>query len=136
MEVLQVYLYECSLASGNHFFILIDTKLLGAITQGKNLQNDLDAAVRWTHTWKMQLNNQKCSVIHFGSANPQVVYSILDQTTNTRSVLRVSDSERDLGVIVTKDAKWKSHIQSCCHKANGMLCQLRNSFRTRNAGIW
>ena len=52
------------------------------------------------------------------------------------SAVRESKSERDLGIIMSKDAKWKLHIQSCCYKANGMFCTLRSTFRTRNATIW
>lgn len=113
-----------------------DTKLIGAISETNNLQTDLDAAVTWTNTWKMELNTKKCSVIHFGRSNPHIVYTMLDPITNARSAVRESESERDLGIIMSKDAKWKLHIQSCCYKANGMLCTLRSSFRTRNATIW
>lgn len=44
------------------------------------LQDDLDRVVDWSEKWKMELNEGKCHVIHFGKNNPEKVYTMGSST--------------------------------------------------------
>ena len=49
--------------------------------------------------------------------------------------LSTSDEERDLGVIISKDGKFGSHISTCISNANRKLGMLRNTFEYFNKDI-
>ena len=43
-----------------------------------NLQTDLEAVVKWARVWLMELNTEKCKVMHCGKHNPyQIIQLIL-----------------------------------------------------------
>ena len=42
----------------------------------RKVQNDLDAASDWVLDWLMQLNKEKCVVVHIGKRNPSSTYTI------------------------------------------------------------
>ena len=54
-----------------------DTKLLNKkrnITDGVDLQEDLDAVMDWSNMWLIMLSEEKCKAMHFGRANDHIVY--------------------------------------------------------------
>jgi hypothetical protein len=52
------------------------------------------------------------------------------------SELAISESERDLGIQVQPDLKWKEHTQICANKATRILGMLRNTFESRDCKLW
>ena len=107
-----------------------DTKLLAAIRNSldcNKLQTDLDAATKWADTWKMKFNNDKCKVMHIGKNNPSYQYTMLSNSTE-RTILEVTAAERDLGIIISKDLKWKCQVQKASNKANAVLGILKRTF--------
>jgi hypothetical protein len=107
-----------------------DTKLLATIkniTDCKNLQSDLDKASDWANTWKMKFNNDKCKVMHIGKKNQLYEYSMPTDSTQ-RKILGTTDSERDLGVIISRDLKWKCQTQKAANNANAILGVLKRTF--------
>jgi hypothetical protein len=107
-----------------------DTKLLAAIrnTQDCNkLQSDLDIATIWAETWRMKFNNDKCKVMHIGKNNPLNKYTMLSSPSE-RTTLEETNAERDLGVILSKDLKWKCQVQKAANKANAILGILKRTF--------
>ncbi len=63
------------------------------------LQNDLDRLISWEQKWQMNFNVDKCKVLHIGSNNDRVKYSM-----NGVQLSKV-DQEKDLGVIISNDLK-------------------------------
>ena len=55
----------------------------------------------------MRLNVEKCKVMHFGKSNPKEVYYMKDSAGNENDI-EETNLERDLGVIVGSDLKWRS----------------------------
>ena len=53
-------------------------------------------------------------------------------TTSTGNILTPVDQLRDLGITVSKDLSWTSHIRSSCDKARKMAAWVFIVFRTRN----
>lgn len=116
-----------------------DTKLLARIrneSDALRLQQDLDSVIRWAETWLMRFNLGKCKVMHFGSGNGRAVYSMYDKTENRRIELEKTDTERDLGVVVSSDAKWHKHVSTISAKASSMLGWLKKAFRSRDPYMW
>ena len=76
------------------------------------LQTDLDKVAQWSRTWMMPLNVEKCSIMAFGhSPSPTRPYQI-DGTP-----LMECTSTTLLGVLMTSDLRWTSHIQAVSSKA-------------------
>ena len=69
------------------------------------MHKDLEVLSKWSKTWGLEFNVEKCKVIHFGRDNPNTVYAI-----NGKNV-KVVTEEKDLGIIVNKDLK-VAHV--CC----------------------
>jgi hypothetical protein len=107
-----------------------DTKLMAAIrntSDCKSLQSDLDKATNWAKTWKMKFNNEKCKVMHIGKNNPLNQYTMLSNQSE-RNTLEKTSLERDLGVIISKDLKWKNQVEKATNKANAVLGVLKRTF--------
>ena len=80
-----------------------DCKLIGDSSNSTNLsllQSDLDRVQLWCEEWGMNLNGNKCKVIHFGRNNPNMEYVIKNK--NDFHNLQESNYEKDLGVYITK----------------------------------
>ena len=106
-----------------------DTKLFRKVptTQDRRLlQNDLDAIAEWSKTWQLPFNEEKCTVLHIGSRNPRYTYTLNDLQLNE------TDSERDLGVYVDNDLKFRKQAASAVAKASQVLALIRKSFRAIN----
>jgi hypothetical protein len=107
-----------------------DTKLIAPIkniTDCIKLQSDLNKATDWATTWKMKFNNEKCKVMHIGKKNQAFEYS-MSVNSIERKILGVTEAERDLGIIITKDLKWGCQTQKAANKANAVLGILKRTF--------
>ncbi len=117
-----------------------DSKIIAQIVDSMSavsLQEDIDAVTEWTRDWLMRLNASKCKIIHFGGSDVNhAAYSIEDLSTNSRSELEKSECERDLGVNISSDLKWKTHINIIAAKANKVLGMLVKTFTSRDAELW
>ena len=79
-----------------------DTKLYRVVDcqqEGQKLQKDLDGVCEWAEDWKMMFNTEKCKVIHYGKSSINFKYSMHGK------LLEEVTSEKDLGVVITKDLK-------------------------------
>ena len=62
------------------------------------LQNDLQKLSEWVDSWQMEFNVEKCKVMHLGSQNNELNYSMRGKQ------LEVVSLEKDLGVVNLKVA--------------------------------
>ena len=88
------------------------------------LQDDLDKLSTWENKWQMQFNPQKCFVLRTaGSRSP-----IVNEYTLGGTVLTETPSHSYLGVEISQDLKWDTHIvniTSSANKINGFIrCNL------------
>ena len=65
------------------------------------LQEDINKLKDWANKWQMKFNVDKCAVMHIGHNN------INGNHTITNQQLPVTEQQRDLGIIITKDLKWQ-----------------------------
>ena len=74
----------------------------------------------------MSFNVDKCSVMHIGHNNMQSNYIMSNQQ------LPITDQQRDLGIIITKDLKWQTQTEKSCKTANRELGFIVRNFRYKN----
>ena len=57
-----------------------DCKVIAEVERNGSgsLQSDIDAVVKWSYTWAMELVKNKCKVMHIGTKNPRIRYYIGD----------------------------------------------------------
>src|SRR6218665_981295 len=76
------------------------------------LREDLRRMFRWSQDWQMLFNLEKCSVMHMGKRNQELPYEM------GGTLLKVSEAERDLGVIMHRSAKPSGQCAEASKKAN------------------
>ena len=115
-----------------------DSKILSTVnswTDALGVQKDIDSISEWMKDWRMQLNTNKCKVIHFGKNNSNFPYLIEDENCGMKYIEDVK-SEKDLGVIFEANLKWTKQISACVNKANSLLGMLSRTFESRDVNIW
>jgi hypothetical protein len=116
-----------------------DSKIIGIIetdADKQNLQDDIDTAVAWSHTWLMPFNVEKCKTMHIGRLNKSQHQYYMTDTEGTRNTLGETTSERDLGVQVSNDLKLKDQVETAASLANRALGRIKKSFRSRSMKLW
>ena len=56
-----------------------DCKLYGAVNQTNLMQIDLSNMGKWSEIWQLPFNASKCKVIHFGTNNERITYTLDSQ---------------------------------------------------------
>jgi hypothetical protein len=111
-----------------------DSKILASVDSNdgvRSVQRDLDRTNEWCRVWGMELNGKKCRVIHFGVKEPAEYHYTINQ-----HVIESSTCERDLGVLVSSDLKWKNQVEAAAGKANRILGMLRKAFQHNSVDLW
>ncbi len=87
------------------------------------LQNDLNDLVNWCTTWKMDLNQSKCGIMSITRSRQPITtkYTLQDNP------MKPLTHQKDLGIVVTKDLKWKKQVEEISSKANSMLGFIRRT---------
>ena len=109
-----------------------DTKIASKITtteDRENLQSDLDRLSNWAQKWQMNFNVDKCKVLHIGSNNDQVGYSM-----NGAELSKV-DQERDLGVLISKDLKPSLQCKEVIKTANKLIGFIGRTFEHKSEKV-
>ena len=88
------------------------------------LQRDIDRLGSWARKWGMRFQPVKCNMMQLTnkrSSKIQANYTLED------TVLENGESIKYLGVTITNDLKWNTHISNVCTKANRTLGFLRRN---------
>jgi hypothetical protein len=72
----------------------------------------------------------ECRVIHFGAKEPAEYHYTINQ-----HVIESSTCERDSGVLVSSDLKWKNQVEAVAGKANRILGMLRKAFQHNSVDL-
>ena len=89
------------------------------------LQKGLDKLVKWTDTWKMQVNCTKCEVTFFTNAPNEAKYSPTMRFAG--QVLPINSSPRFLGITFDRTLSFKEHtkkLKTKLQKRNSILSTL------------
>jgi hypothetical protein len=106
-----------------------DTKIFNTIKSTDDItliQEDINNLLKWSHTWQLPFNVNKCKVLHFGKNNPQHTYTMGDQE------LTNDTSEKDVGVTFDTNFNFKTHINQMIAKANSRVGMVKRSFSKLN----
>ena len=87
------------------------------------LQKDIDRLGIWARKWGMRFQPVKCNMMQLTKKHNKIQASYTLEGT----VLENVDSIKYLGVTITSDLKWNSHIRNVCSKANRTLGFLRRN---------
>ena len=86
------------------------------------LQRDIDRLGNWARKWGMRFQPVKCNMMQLTHLNKIQASYTLEGT-----VLENVDNIKYLGVTITNDLKWNTHISNICTKANRTLGFLRRT---------
>ena len=106
-----------------------DTKVYRNVSTQEDrrlLQSDLDAVSRWSDIWQLPFNADKCTVLHIGSRNPENSYAL------NGLQLSKTESEKDLGIYVDPDLRFRRQAAGAVAKASQVLALIRRSFQAIN----
>jgi hypothetical protein len=109
-----------------------DTKLGQTATQEGRacLQRALDMLCEWADQWGMEFNVKKCKVMHMGHNNMEQEYYMNGHK------LEVTEEERDIGVLVTKNLKPASQCKKAARTAQTVLSQISRAFHYRDRNVF
>jgi hypothetical protein len=106
-----------------------DTKVAQVIEKPDDsveLQGTLDRLCEWADRWGMAFNVQKCHVMHVGRNNPKAEYVM----NGVR--LGKTETERDVGVLVSNDMKQADQCKKAAQTAGAVLGQIHRAFHYRD----
>ena len=86
------------------------------------LQEDLRQLETWAADWGMLFNASKCYILSINSKSSY--YYQLNNTT-----LKHVDNNPYLGLLISKDLKWATHIEKICKKASSTLGFIQRNLR-------
>ncbi|MFH4981392.1 hypothetical protein AB6A40_008101 [Gnathostoma spinigerum] len=69
---------------------------------------------KWANMWQMKISSEKCSVIHFGHPHCSISYFI------NKHPIKSESSVKDLGVYISNDLSFTSHVDKIVFKASKM----------------
>ncbi len=98
---------------------------------GQTLQNDLDTLQLWENKWDMHFNPSKCLVLHISRSRTPIntLYNLHGQ------ILQSVASAKYLGVTISNNLTWNTHIHQITNKANKTLGFVRRNIRTTNTKV-
>jgi ribonucleases P/MRP protein subunit RPP40 len=109
-----------------------DTKLSRGVAnecEVNVLRDDLKQIAKWSMDWQMLFNVDKCTVVHMGKNNMLYDYKMGD------NMIRNSDVERDLGVLVGKSGKPSEQCVAAVKKANVVLGMIKRNIYFKSKDV-
>ena len=94
------------------------------------LQRDLDKLSQWEQLWKMAFHPDKCNVLTISRNKTPVKFKYCLHG----HVLESVDQAKYMGVTISDDLKWESHI-NICGKANMTLGFLRRNLNIGSTSV-
>ena len=105
-----------------------DCLLYRAITSFQDhlsLQKDLDSLKQWADDWGMRFNETKCYLMSIHRSKTPSTYNYI---LNDHILKQVSNNPY-LGVQISDDLKWSTHINKVCSRASSILGFIKRNLR-------
>ena len=74
----------------------------------------------------MQFNVDKCKVVHLGNSNQKFTYTL------SNNLIKTSETERDLGVVISNNCKNSEQCRLAANAANRMLGLIRRNIKYKS----
>ena len=91
------------------------------------LQSDLESLQQWEKFWDIEFNTGKCQVIHITRSKSPVKSRYFMHNQELESV----DAAKYLGVTISKDLSWNTHINNITSTANKTLGFVKRNVATK-----
>ena len=121
-----------------------DTRLkksINTIEDCKLLQEDLSSAIKWSEEANMALHQSKFELLAHNTANSKLLQElpftreISKYVTSDGSSLYPKDAVKDLGLIITPDLSWSTHIAKITEDSRKMASWTLSVFYERSAEV-
>jgi hypothetical protein len=109
-----------------------DTKMWKVIRNTDDrdkLQQDLGSLDQWSERWLLRFNTAKCKLMRIGK-DSEIKYTLNDN--GVQKELIKSGLEKDLGVWISSDLKWKEQCCKAANKGMSVLGMIRRTFKIVN----
>ena len=107
-----------------------DVKIIGNALDRCIIDHDLKGLELWSSIWLLDFNYEKCKVLHTDiNTNNRFEYTLNGQ------VIKVSDQEKDLGVLTSDTLLWTDQITSSISKANKLICWIARNLINRGRDV-
>jgi len=83
----------------------------------------------WSHDWQMEFNSEKCRVMHIGRKNLNNQYFL------NNNILKPTEIERDLGVLVDKSFTLNENCNKVANSANAVIGMIKRTITCRRKDI-
>ena len=90
----------------------------------EKLQKDTDQLGKWTRKWGMRFQPAKCNIMQLTRKRIKKINAVYSLEG---TVLETVDNIKYLGVTISKDLKWNTHVSNVCTKAIRALDFLRRN---------
>ena len=95
------------------------------------LQEDLEAAIKWEQDWLMSFHPDKCNIMNITTKRNSIHFYY----NMHGHILESVQHAKYLGVTISTDLKWNTHIQQTAAKANKSLCFIRRNLKVQSQTI-
>ena len=105
-----------------------DTKIFRLVSSYKDaieLQEDIHQLEKWSDTWQLRFNYDKCHILTLGKFDN--IHHAHRYELSSNELEHVFE-EKDLGITIDSELKFKEHISRKVRIANGIVGQIRRSF--------
>ena len=110
--------------------LFADDSLVYRIIRSKEdqtlLQQDLDKLQEWEHDWLMQFNADKCEVIRITNKRNPLAHDYDIHGTKLQTV----KNAKYLGVTISSDLSWNTHVDTTAKKATTSLNFLKRKLHS------
>ena len=90
------------------------------------MQDCLNMLMDWDDKWGMNFITSKCKVMHVGTSNLNIQYNM------SGHMLGTTETERDIGVLVSANMKLARQCQKAAQTAGSVLGQISRAFHYRD----
>ena len=101
---------------------------LSVASHSSVLQQDLNRLQQWETKWDMKFNPSKCQVIHITKRKTVIP----TKYTLHNTILESVTSAKYLGITISNDLTWNTHINNITKKANQTLGFLRRNIKVHS----
>ena len=108
------------------FLFADDTKLFNKIRTVDDcfkLLNEVDNLYKWSQTWLIGFNSDKCKHMHIGKQDFWFTYDL------NGVPLDYTEVEKDIGVHIDDRLSFETHVSKKCKKAKSMFFLIRRTFK-------
>ena len=107
----------------------------GLVQDLSNCQRDINVLYDTARSWGLEMNMDKCSVIHFGRDLQLGAFAKCARFSIGGRLIRSDVSSVDLGVTIDSTLRFHDHIATVVRKAGGLATNLLRSTLNREASF-